>query len=1059
MPFTVFHASTATTPDNPAVGEIGPLHWNSAHVGTLSAQSAAEIFGAFSNDPAYNVSFTTIAGNKVVASANVTAAPSPVNVTGVNGSSVNAQTIQFGNSNGLTLGVSTAANGATITGSYTVPAVPTAYVSSLNGSSGAISLNVGSSLSSSTNGSSITFGLASNITTALQSAGAYLTTAAQSNQVVNSLNGSTGQISLNVGSSLSASTNGSSITFGLASNITTALQSAGAYLTTARASNDAVGLNSAVSNVTATINSSGLSLDARGYAGTSTGFAGANISGSLTHNSLGINLSLSVAAPGGGGNFSGGVSNVGNTSGQTGVTGTRVVFAGGNNVTLSQLTDANGATITISGANAGGAQTGISSVALSDTTYSSGQISFRDGNGISWASTTGQGISITHGLQFTSATSAITSNALHSTASRVFNAIAATNNTGGGTASLSSNVSFSAANGLTFYTSAGNAIVGSYTVPTVPTAYVSSVNGSSGAISLNVGSSLSSSTNGSSITFGLASNITTALQSAGAYLTTARASTDAIGLNTAQTNVTWTVNSSGISLNAAGYAGTGTSATNATLTLNSNGLAISVAAPGAATLTVSAVGNTTVNSSGTWPNAISARAYGILSIGTSNGSLLFSTPDPVDFTYLSVGNSNLGNTAGDTGVFSQRMVLVGSNNITLSGSSNGGSVTLSIIGAGGGAGGVAISAGTQSVSTGTMVFSNSNGISFGMSGSSRITASYTVPTNVTAFAVSNTTQSSTGTIALSSLIFAGAGVASVGVTNGSVVISVPSGGGAESNAVQLLGANTAGNTTASGTTIGWSGLNLTLSGTNASQVVISAPATSSLVGTSGMSISTNGSTISVFPQPRGEWNNMGQLAVAQAAQANSLVSIQPFRLEWPLAFSNVAFPLSVTVANAANNSTAYIDVSASGVIYSRNVSTLSSVASFSGSFTQSWTSNATGTANGLKALTATMAGVTLTPGNYWLAIHMSTNNTATGGANTTALGNTVSMILASTLSTNLQNFAIWNGASNATQGVYSGLGIISTGATLATLALSSITVSGTSALNAPVAFALRNATY
>lgn len=65
-----------------------------------------------------------------------------------------------------------------------------------------------------------------------------------------------------------------------------------------------------------------------------------------------------------------------------------------------------------------------------------------------------------------------------------------------------------------------------------------------------------------------------------AWLTTARASNDAVGVNTAATNVTWTVNSSGISLNAGGYAGTGTSATNASVTLNSNGLAISVAAPG-----------------------------------------------------------------------------------------------------------------------------------------------------------------------------------------------------------------------------------------------------------------------------------------------------------------------------------------------------------------------------------------------------------------------------------------------------------------------------------------------
>ena len=69
-----------------------------------------------------------------------------------------------------------------------------------------------------------------------QTTGAYLTTAAQSNAVVNSINGSTGVFSFNTGSSLSSSRNGNSITWGLASNITSALQSAGAYLTTAMAS-------------------------------------------------------------------------------------------------------------------------------------------------------------------------------------------------------------------------------------------------------------------------------------------------------------------------------------------------------------------------------------------------------------------------------------------------------------------------------------------------------------------------------------------------------------------------------------------------------------------------------------------------------------------------------------------------------------------------------------------------------------------------------------------------------------------------------------------------------
>jgi hypothetical protein len=67
------------------------------------------------------------------------------------------------------------------------------------------------------------------------------------------------------------------------------------------------------------------------------------------------------------------------------------------------------------------------------------------------------------------------------------------------------------------------------------------------------------------------------------WITTARASTDAVGLNTAQTNVVWTVNSAGISLNAGGYAGTGftsttTAGTEVEATLGTGGLSMAVPA-------------------------------------------------------------------------------------------------------------------------------------------------------------------------------------------------------------------------------------------------------------------------------------------------------------------------------------------------------------------------------------------------------------------------------------------------------------------------------------------------
>ena len=59
----------------------------------------------------------------------------------------------------------------------------------------------------------------------------FLTTAAQSDQVVNSINSRTGAVSFAVGSSLSSSTNGNSTTFGLPTDLSTAFQTTGNYLT------------------------------------------------------------------------------------------------------------------------------------------------------------------------------------------------------------------------------------------------------------------------------------------------------------------------------------------------------------------------------------------------------------------------------------------------------------------------------------------------------------------------------------------------------------------------------------------------------------------------------------------------------------------------------------------------------------------------------------------------------------------------------------------------------------------------------------------------------------
>lgn len=71
---------------------------------------------------------------------------------------------------------------------------------------------------------------------------------------------------------------------------------------------------------------------------------------------------------------------------------------------------------------------------------------------------------------------------------------------------------------------------------------------------------------------------------------------------------------------------------------------------------------------------------------------------------------------------------------------------------------------------------------------------------MTLFATSNTTQGTSGTSNASSLIFAGAGIASVGITNGSIVFSVPSGGGGADGGV-FAGVSTMGNTAGSTGTV------------------------------------------------------------------------------------------------------------------------------------------------------------------------------------------------------------------------------------------------------------------
>lgn len=702
-------------------------------------------------------------------------------------------------------------------------------------------------------------------------------------------------------------------------------------------------------------------------------FHGTNISGTIVSN----NISLSVAAGGGGADGY----NILAAGTQTANTTGTVAFVNGNGITFGM---SNSSQITASYNSTQFQSTGNYLTTARASTDAIGLNTALTANGVSMTANS-SGLSLNFPAFLTTAqpvgaylTTARLSNdgvGLNTAQSNVTwtvnsNGISLNANgyAGTGFATTTTNgsvvVGTNATNGITL------AVPAYLTTAQAPGAYlttaaqsnqvVNSFNGSTGQISVNVGSSISSSTNGSSITFGLASNITTALQSAGAYLTTAalsnhshnfattttngasiivattnsngatiavpaflttaqpvgaylttaRASNDAVGLNTAQSNVTWTVNSSGISLDARGYAGTGTSATNASVTLNSNGIAISVGAGGGVTPFASA----------------------------SNGSFSFTT----------------------------------------------------------------------------LGFSNANNVTFGTSAGSIITASVAAP-----------------------------------------------GAAAENNWVNLLGANTAGNTTASGSTIGYSGINLTLSGTNGSVVNISAPATSSLVGINGISLSTNGSTISVSrvnPYLSRYIHPLPTLLTGLGAFGNGSMSIRYVPNCGYITATRLDALVSWSASSSATANTAAIALTAFAGIYTRNGSTLQSVSSATTQTTYSYasnTSNYTGINSAVRAVSVPM-NINMTPGEYFVGFGFSTAASSVGTA-TTNLAQTVSAMGFVGLQSAL-NYAEFGSATNNTVGLYSGMGIYSAALSTVppTISLSAINQTGTNLSRANIALVFRN---
>jgi hypothetical protein len=340
---------------------------------------------------------------------------------------------------------------------------------------------------------------------------------------------------------------------------------------------------------------------------------GNNITLSQSTNAGSATISISAGA-GGGGGYTAGMSNLGNTSGTTGAVQSQLVLAGGNNITLSQSVNGQSATLSVSAAAQTNQTVGL--YAVSNTTQSTSATV--DARSLSFAAAGNLSVGASNGsLVISNRTSWL-------------------NNILGNTVSWSSGSGFA---NFAYYSATGNASFGASN----GTILLSVAPNSHGVSDLG-NTSGSTGTFSNRLVFAGGNNITLSQSTAagGGTITISGGAGGAAGSNTF------------------GMSNLGnTSGTSGTV----NGSAVQFAFAGGNNVTLSQSLN---GSSGTIT----------ISAGGGGGGA------------FTGGMSNIGNTSGTTGAVGSQLVLAGGNNVTLSQSVNGQSATVTIsAGAGGGGGG------------------------------------------------------------------------------------------------------------------------------------------------------------------------------------------------------------------------------------------------------------------------------------------------------------------------------------------------------------------------------------
>lgn len=342
---------------------------------------------------------------------------------------------------------------------------------------------------------------------------------------------------------------------------------------------------------------------------------------------------------------------------------------------------------------------------------------------------------------------------------------------------------------------------------------------------------------------------------------------------------------------------------------------------------------------------------GIISVGWSNSSLRLSATVPSQ-SNQTLGGYFVGNTVGESSssTWDARTVSIRGDGIVSVGWSNSSwriSATQS---------NQAFSAAGGSSAFQTLSFSDNGYVSWtnnaGQIAVTDLRGSF--------FATSNTTQSSSGTINLDSVIFVGAGIASVGVSNGSIIVSVPSGAPSPVNFSAGTTSNDLGSvvfSNSNGVSFGLNGSTIT-----ASVAAATAPTLKSYANLAGLGGGTGSATFSP-----------NSLLVAPMG-----FGIFPGNMSMATFYLPLSTSLTATASSSSNSFTFFVG------FYTLNGSTLSLATSGSTTFGVVAATSNTALSHGIRYLTIHSslfdAQPHFTQGHYWIGMMVRSSNFSIRGA-------------------------------------------------------------------------------